>query len=124
MNLAERVWPYREVDFHEDETGYVVWRPGTGRNVELLHIHTEERGKGHGRRLVYRMLDRLRDDPPYHSVFGFSRASNEEAHAFYVALGFQVQTVKGVYQDGRAVLFWGEYRSLVKRMEEWKRANP
>lgn len=111
---------YTTVLRHCDETGVIVWRYGTGRNVELLEIHTNERGKGYGRQLVYRMLDRLKFDPPYHSVFGFTRVSNEEARAFYAALGFRLHEVPGVYADGRAVLFEAPYADLVKEMERYR----
>ncbi len=105
--------------FQRDE-GDIVWRPGTGGNAELLYIHTTEHGKGYGRALVYMMLDDLKSDPPYHSVFGFTRVSNEEARAFYAALGFRLHEVPGVYADGRAVLFEAPYADLVKEMERYR----
>lgn len=105
---------------HSDDTGYVTWRRGTGGNVELFNIKTRDRGKGYGRQLVYAMLDALKADPPYHSVFGFTRVSNEEARAFYAALGFRLHEVPGVYADGRAVLFEAPYADLVKEMERYR----
>ena len=114
--------PYSRVGWYEDPTGYVVWRTGTGDNTELLHVHTDRavKGRGCGRKLVYEMLDRLRDEPPYWSVFGFTRVSNDEARAFYAALGFNLHEVPGVYADGRAVLFEAPYAELVRRMEEYR----
>lgn len=97
---------------YDPRAGFIVWRRGTGNNVELLHIRTFEKGKGHGRRLVYQMLDKLADDPPYHSVFGFTRVDNAEAKAFYGALGFELQTVRGLYADGQAIMFWQSYARL------------
>jgi len=111
---------YRTARWHRCELGEIVWRYGTGANVELLEIHAVPRGKGYGRALVYTMLVTLRDDPPYHSVFGFTRVSNEEARAFYAALGFRLHEVPGVYADGRAVLFEAPYADLVREMERYR----
>lgn len=120
LDRRTKVDPFVTVSSYEDETGYVVWRRGTGDNVELLHIHTAERGKGYGRNLVYRMLDELKYEPPYHSVFGFTRVSNDEAKKFYAALGFELVEVPGVYEDRRAILFWQEYDVLVTKMETYR----
>lgn len=104
-------WTYRK------ERGFAVWRKGTGGNVELLHIRTFASGKGHGRRLVYALLDRLKDDPPYHSVYGFTRTGNAEAQAFYGALGFRLApAAEGLYREGGATLFWAPYTELVTAM--------
>lgn len=113
------VQPYRDCPWILfPERGFIVWRLGTGANVELLHVRAFERRKGHGRRLVYAMLEELRATPPYHSVFGFTRVSNERAAAFYSALGFRLQPVKGLYADGEAVMFWREYSELLRLKEE------
>lgn len=120
LNLATAAWPFERVEFYEAAHGYIVWRLGTGGNVELLHIKAEPRGRGHGRRLFYQMLERLRESPPYHSIYGFTRVSNEEARAFYGALGFCLQEVAGVYADGRAVLFWAPYEVLVHNMRDYQ----
>ena len=96
--------------------GYIIWRRGTGDNVELLHIKTVEKGKGFGRRLFYDMLTGLTLDPPYYSIFGFTRTSNEDAQAFYGALGFNLQSIEGLYKDGTAVMFWQSYEKLVEEM--------
>lgn len=111
------ITPFAGLHYHADRTGFIVWRRGTGHNVELLHIKTYEKGQGHGRALFFVMLDRLKDDPPYHSVYGFTRVSNSEARAFYGALGFQLDEVAGPYADGRAVLFWASYQDLLKKRE-------
>jgi len=118
--LFTKVEPYEGCDFINDVRGYIVWRRGTGDNTELLHIKTTEHGKGYGRQLVYGMLDKLRERPPYHSVYGFTRVSNTEAQAFYGALGFSLQEIQGVYADGRAVLFWAAYKDLLAKREEWE----
>ena len=105
--------------FYLPNQGFIVWRMGTGENVELLHIQTFEKGKGHGRKLFYSMLEDMVDSRPYYSVFGFTRISNEEAQAFYGALGFDLQEVRGVYKDGGAILFSQNYEILVEKMNEY-----
>lgn len=107
--------PFRNVDWvYEEDKGFIVWRRGTGDNVELLHIRTFTTGNGYGRHLFYRMLKDLAEKPPYYSVFGFTRVSNKEAKAFYAALGFKLSTVDGLYKDGSAVMFWQSYTRLVE----------
>lgn len=118
--LAKYVAPFVEVKWEYEPEGYIVWRHGTGGNVELLHIRTFRPGQGDGRRLVYRMLDLLRERPPYYSVFGFTRASNAEAQAFYGALGFNLQPVNGLYAEGQAVMFWQSYERLMALKGEYE----
>lgn len=115
--------PFQTARYVYTPDGWIVWRRGTGDNCELLHIRAFEPRRGHGRRLVRAMLDELEHDRrhplpgeppfPYHTVYGFTRVENEGARAFYAALGFVVQVVDGVYADGRAVLFSGEYLRLL-----------
>lgn len=105
--------------------GFIVWRRGTGNNVELLHIRTFQPGKGHGRGLVYHMLHQLAMHPPYHSVYGFTRTSNEDARKFYGALGFRLApAVDGLYAAGGATLFWATYAELVREMNKYLAGKP
>jgi ribosomal protein S18 acetylase RimI-like enzyme len=115
--MARFLRPFQGCDwvFHPSR-GYIVWRLGTGDNVELLHIRTFTRGRGFGKELVKEMLKRLKDRPPYYSVFGFTRVSNEEAQAFYGALGFDLTPVSGVYKDGQAILFSGCFTTLCEQL--------
>ncbi len=108
------VWPYRATGHYDDPTGYVVWRLGTGGNIELLHLRAYSPRQGHGRELLRRMLKLLRVHPPYHSVFGFCLPGNGDGQAFYRAVGFDVHRVPGVYAAGAACLFTQEYRTLCK----------
>ncbi len=103
---------------YDAERGFIVWRLGTGRNVELLHVRSFVLRQGNGRRLVYKMLDKLAGAPPYFSVYGFTRTSNERAGGFYESLGFKLQPVEGLYKDGTAVMFWADYRTLMER-KKW-----
>lgn len=105
--------------FYDSERGFIVWRTGTGLNVELLHVRAFRLRQGFGRVLVHHMLDCLNlEGPPYYSVYGFTRVSNERAIEFYHALGFQTQHVVGLYKDGEAVMFWQDFDVLMEAMDE------
>lgn len=126
MNLSdiqsEYICPYQSVRYiYRRGEGFIAWRRGTGDNVELLHIKTLVKKQGIGRKLVYAMLEYLRECPPYHSVFGFTRVDNEEARAFYGALGFSLQEIAGVYADGRAILFYAPYKRLLEAKNEYEK---
>lgn len=110
-NLFE---PYKRVRWYADAGGHIVWRTGTGGNEELLHIRAYEPGYGHGTFLLGKMLERLLDEPPYATVFGFTRTSNAEALEFYRRSGFVLSTVAGVYADGDAVVFSQTYAELCR----------
>jgi len=117
FSLEEHVLPYLDVRHHDGSDGYVVWRVGTGRNVELLHIKTDPAAPpGAGRRLLKQMVGQLASNPPYATVFGFTRVGNREAQRFYVDNGFNLTCVEGVYADGRAIVFSQEYRRLADRL--------
>ena len=114
--ITYKVEPYQDVSYRSiAEVGYIVWRRGTGDNIELLHIRTDQKGQGYGRRLFDLFLLNLKSSPPYYSVFGFTRTSNEEAKLFYGALGFNLQPIEGLYKDGTAVMFWQSYKVLVEK---------
>lgn len=120
--LDRYVEPFRSPSWvYEPDRGFIVWRRGTGDNVELLHVRAAVPHQGHGRWLVYRMLDHLRANPPYHSVYGYTRIGNNRAREFYAALGFRCQEVDGIYAEGAAVLFWGCYTRLVELKGEHER---
>lgn len=107
--------------FYSKERGFIVWRLGTGSNVELLHIRSSSQRKGHGRSLLYHMLDSLKlEMTPYHSVFGFTRVSNDRAKEFYEAMGFNLQLVNGLYKDGQALMFWQEFTKLLEMKEDYE----
>jgi len=118
--LTNKLQPYSRCRYlYNKNEGYIVWRVGTGENVELLHLRTFVKRKGYGRKLVYGMLESLKEKPPYHSVFGFTRTSNLEAQEFYGALGFNLQEIDGLYRDGQAIMFWKEYSQLVKERDDY-----
>jgi len=62
----------------------------------------------------------LKGRPPYHSVFGFTRESNEEAQKFYGKLGFDLTPVQGVYKDGTAIFFHAPYSRLLTKQSEYE----
>jgi hypothetical protein len=112
LDLDADVRPYQAVHYHRGPEGYIVWRRGTGGNVELLHLHANE--PGGGKRLLAAMLSRLLDCPPYATVFGFTRAGNVRGQQFYLDNGFDLTTVKGVYADGSAVVFSQSFDRLLE----------
>lgn len=114
LNLEAVIQPFTKVESIQYENGYIVWRRATGDNVELLHLRTFSPGKGTGRELVKAMLHKLLENPPYATVFGFTRSVNESAQSFYKALGFELSEVKGVYDDGTAVLFSQRFKTLLE----------
>ena len=120
--IRDYVKPFGNVHYeYTKDVGFIVWRRGTGGNVELLHIRAEEYRKGYGRWLFHRMLKCLLAEPPYYSVFGFTLVTNHRARAFYESLGFHCREVEGIYRDGRTVLFWRGYNSLLQRNGYWRK---
>lgn len=105
--------PFLTVCVIHDEDGYIVWRRGTGENVELLHIKSARSGGGSA--LLIKMLEKLKENPPYSTVFGFTRTGNTKAIAFYWRMGFTCSPVAGVYAEGSAMVFSAQYVDLCKR---------
>lgn len=118
FDQAIHVNPYEAIDWIEAIDGYIVWRVGTGLNVELLHIRTYADGCGAGRRLLSAMVDKLKACPPYHTVFGFTRTCNHAARQFYAKMGFVLTEVTGVYADGSAVVFSQPFAELLERIAD------
>jgi len=120
MNYSEfrktYLTPFGKTSHVWSKEGYIVWRLGTGGNVELLHIRSFQKGKGIGRRLVIAMLMELKKSPPYYSVYGFTRVANEGAVKFYKALGFHVEITDAPYKKGEAVLFSQSYNKLLRNL--------
>lgn len=100
--------------FYEMPEGYIVWRNASGDNCELLHLKVHVRGKGFGEMLFRKMLEELKIDPPYCTVFGFTRIGNFASQNFYTKMGFEFTKVRGVYKEGGAVLFSQDYEFLCK----------
>lgn len=115
-DFAELLEASRAVDFVRTDAGYIVWRFGTGANIELLHLRVEPNARrcGQGTALWHQMLTRLQERPPYATVYGFTRLDNAVAHAFYQRQGFVLQTVSGIYDAGQAVLFSQRFSLLLE----------
>lgn len=97
--------------------GYIVWRPGTGENCEILFLRVHKPRKGIGTLLLRQMVGQLvQYKSPANTVYGFCRTMNTDAQGFYRAMGFDLTTVKGVYADGDAVVFSQPLSSLVERL--------
>lgn len=116
FNPEKHVLPYSKIDYVTDGDGYgyIVWRVGTGGNVELLHIRASPQGSGAD--LLREMVKRLESAPPYKTVFGFTRTCNAAALEFYRRNGFSLSRVEGVYADGEAVVFSQDYDRLRLRL--------
>lgn len=100
--------------FISDERGYIVWRKGTGDNVELLHIKSLKPGGG-----TSLLRDMLEAVETYHSVFGFCLRSNQRALDFYAANGFKLHYLgQSVYRDDATVLFVAPYAKLKVSIEK------
>lgn len=108
--------PFKDLYYYfNNKKGFIVWRFGTGNNVELLHIKTFKKRQGYGKQLFKEMLYQLLNKPPYYSIFGFTRVDNKEAQLFYKALGFNIQDIDGIYADGKCKLFWASYKELCSK---------
>lgn len=108
-------WSWKEllrVHMLNDDRGLLSWRWGTGDNVEITHFKSTLPGNGYGLSLLRDMLKALKGDPPYCTVFGFTRTCNKAAQAFYQNVGFTLSPVQGVYADGDAVVFSANYKEL------------
>lgn len=94
------------------EHGHISFQRGTGGNVEITSFRVDPVKRGHGTALLKRMLRKLESEPPYHTIYGFTRTCNTDAIEAYKALGFTTSPVWGVYKDGSAVVFSAPYSDL------------
>lgn len=102
LEVTSRLEEYMGYDFiYIDGVGYIAWQCSTGENYEILLVEVAEKRKGYGRKLMKMMCDKIK---PYHSVFVFRQASNEEAGFFYRAMGFEETRIPGLYKGGDAIL--------------------
>lgn len=118
--LLERVRHYRDLRYlHKPHVGYVVWRVGTGDNLEIVFVRAAEPGHGYGKRMLREMVAAVTSvgPRPYHSVYAYRLRSNEQAGRFYRALGFrEVDLGASVYRDDGTVLAWVPWAELVKNV--------
>ena len=115
--LRKYIHPFTDLHYIFDERGFIVWRMGTGNNVELLHIKASEVRKGHGASLLKGMVKQLQDNPPHHSVFLFTRTGNESAKKFYEKFGFTLVDVGDLYAEGGTTIGVVSFAELKRRMD-------
>ena len=96
--------------------GYIVWRFGTGENIELLHIRSFKTGQGLGQRLIKAMLREIKRHPPYHSVFGMTLASNTSAVKLYQKAGFNTMECPFPYKDWNSIVFYQSFDVLCQTL--------
>lgn len=97
--------------------GYIVWRLGTGENIELLHVRSFQPGKKLGVRIVRAMLREIgKRKPPFYSVWGFALASNETAIRWYQSMGFNTEECAGPYKGGPSIVFWQSFEKLCEEL--------
>lgn len=92
--------------------GFIVWRLGTGENVELLHIRVFKSGQGHGTKLISAMINELKKNPPFYSIFGFTLKSNTAAITMYKKAGFNIAECPFPYKGGPATVFSQSFEEL------------
>jgi len=116
--LQDRLKHYDDAQYIYWTNGsHVVWHFGTGENVELLFLYSAD--SGDGSRLCYAMASCMieQDRTPYHSVYAFRRADNDDGRRFYDRLGFtQVDLGPSVYRVGGTTLMWITWADLLIRL--------
>lgn len=111
------VQPYWGIEYIFDaKRGYIVWRVGTGENVEILHIRAFELRKGYATDLIRQFLIKIKSARPYYSVFGFMLATNAPVIAMYRKMGFRITEVSDLYKGGQAVLITQQYDQLCQNL--------
>lgn len=83
----------------ESRADYLRYQVRADNTVEILDIAVgTERGAGRGSELIRKLLEELKTDTDL--VYALTRASNEQAHRFYVKNGFKrIGILDGFYKD-------------------------
>ena len=80
---------------------FIQYRAGKDNTYEIFDIKVgSERTKGIGRELVQEMIKKANP----RIIYGFTRASNENARLFYKALGFREVELKNFYENEDAIM--------------------
>jgi GNAT superfamily N-acetyltransferase len=105
------------IEYIYDERGYLVWREGTGNNIEILHLRAFEEGKGNGPRLIKEMLAKLKmRHTPYYSVFGFILNDNIPVKKMYRKLGMiENAGIARLYKFGAACIVCQDFEILCQK---------
>lgn len=117
LDYDEHIIPYNRLSCICDERGYIAWRPGSGKTLELLHLDTLARRQGYGTSLMLSMLQAT-SESGYTVIYGFTRARMIEAQLFYISLGFKLQLVPNLYPPCDGVLFTQPYHLLLDHVND------
>jgi hypothetical protein len=115
--ISKYIKKFENINFiYWPKKGFIVWRMGTGENIELLHIKTFIPKKGLAKELIREMIKKLEKTPPYYSIFGFGLSSRENLKDIYQKLGFNVTPdMPGPYKTSLSFLFYQNYENLKKK---------
>jgi len=107
---------FKEIHLIEIPQGHLVWKFGTGDNIELFDIEVEEKQKGYGTQLVKMLLEAVAQYHPS-SIYGFTAGNNIVAQSFYRALGFESVPLGDLYKNKAGVIFfWQNYKELCEKL--------
>lgn len=83
---------------------FLDWRQGSGSTVEIFDIHvpSERRRMGLGRKLVYELIDHNLP-PGTNKVWAITRANNLIAIDFYTELNFRAVPLREFYTNYRCI---------------------
>jgi len=118
--VQERIKNYKEAQvFYKPGLGYIVWTMATGDNLEVLFVEVETPGQGQGKEL-YKLWAAYIDvsgQSPYHSVIGYSLASNHRAKHFYCKLGWSQRNLgQSIYRDDDTVVMWCAWNDFMRNL--------
>lgn len=86
------------------DNGFIEYRQGTGGNIEITQIRAYEKGKGTGKELIEKLIDK---ENPYHSIYAFVLGSRTGAISFYEKCGFKkIELGKSIYKNDDTILMW------------------
>lgn len=92
----------------EVQTGYLTYRYGADRTIELLDIWVDEdmRMLGIATHLMTSVINKAGG-----TVYGFTRASNKNALRLYTKLGFRLLTIPNYYRGEDGVMLYIPFTS-------------
>jgi len=95
------------------DKGHLVWRYGTGDNVEIFDIEAYKKRQGVGKELFRMLIGELGENPP-HAIFAFVGDDNTDVQKFYKVLGFDIShELDHLYRYG-ARLVSASYKKVKK----------
>lgn len=113
----ERIKNYNLKYIYKENVGFIVWTMGTGDNYEVLLLRVKHQGRGDAKKLYREAVKLMMFNPPYHSVYAFTRTENAGANAFYTKFGWnRIDLDQCIYKDAGVVLYWIEWNELRDRL--------